>query len=343
MAIPNLFTRRRSRIPYGMFKEGDHHMAARHAKVLERIYHKGHAQAWDGQEVLGSLIETHGPPKLDPKSKEAIGRIFAVILWGELAAWRISAELAEAIEPLEPKLAATSQAFDEARHFYVMYDYLTALDALPDRLHWGAERLLEAVMSADNLAKKLLGMQLMVEPIALTLFHLVKGLKLEPVLTALLPYYERDESRHVALGVRYLPVLLKTMPAHKRAALWVWQMRLMTYEMWTAVGLIRDLETLGLDPRDMLRVGKGKQMKAMEMCFESLGVDATVPQLVMSRYADVLGELSIPASISIGERLKRAFKMLVEGDTIDDVHLAPDVADEDVPLAGGLGRLQPRG
>jgi hypothetical protein len=343
MVLPKIFARRRPRIPYEMFDQGSHHMAARHAKVLERIYHKGHAQAWDGQEVLSALIEEHGVPYLDAEKKEAIGRIFAVILWGELAAWRISAELAEAIEPLEPKMAATSQAFDEARHFYVMYDYLTALDALPDRLHWGAEKLLLGVMNADNLAQKLLGMQLMVEPIALTLFHLVKGLKIEPVLTALLPYYERDESRHVALGIRYLPVLLKTMPRHQRVALWAWQMRLMTYEMWTAVGIAKDLEVLGLDPRDLLRVGKGKQLKAMEMCFESMGIDGSVPQWVMSRYADVLGELSIPDSISLRERLKRACTVLVQGDPTADVDLAPDVTDADVPLAGGMGRLTPRG
>ena len=47
-----------------------------------------------------------------------------MLMWGELAAWRISAQLADRLEPLEMKMAATSQAHDEARHFYVMHDYL---------------------------------------------------------------------------------------------------------------------------------------------------------------------------------------------------------------------------
>ena len=203
--------RKRRTVPYGMFDFGKHGLEAQNAKVLERIYHKGQAQAWDGRAVLSSLISQHGVPDVDPEKKHALGRVFAVIMWGELAAWRISAELADEIEPLEAKMAATSQAFDEARHFYVMHDYLVALGALPDRLDRGAQALLDGVMNADSLPKKLLGMQLMVEPVALTLFHIVKRLEIEPVLTHLLPYYERDEARHVALGVQYLPALLSKM------------------------------------------------------------------------------------------------------------------------------------
>ena len=127
------FSRRTKRgVPYRMFDSAHHGLAAKNARVLERIYHKSQSQSWDGKEVLESLIAEHGTPYLDDEKKRALGRVFSLILWGELAAWRISAELADEIEPLEAKMAATAQAFDEARHFYVMHDYLTALDAVPD-------------------------------------------------------------------------------------------------------------------------------------------------------------------------------------------------------------------
>ena len=66
-------------------------------------------------------------------------------------------------------------------------------------------------ISFKNLVKKLVGMQLMVEPMAITLFQLVREYQLEPVLCDLLELYERDEARHVALGVLHLPKLLEGM------------------------------------------------------------------------------------------------------------------------------------
>ena len=322
-------------IPYTMFDREFYGLEAKNARVLERIYHKGHAQAWDGQKVLASLIETHGSPTLSEDKKKALGRVFSIIMWGELAAWRISAELADELEPLEAKLAATSQAHDEARHFYVFHDYLEHLDAWPDRIDMGARKLLEAVMNADHLAKKLLGMQLMVEPIALTLFHVVKKLDVEPVLTHLLPYYERDESRHVALGLQYLPAMLSRMSVAERVALWAFQFKLMTYELWSNVGLSRDLMTLGVDPRMLIEVGKGKQMKALSLTMQSLGVEVTAHQVLFSRYADVMAELTLPAmgqDGSVLKRLERAWGAVLHGSFDAESELVPEVSDEQVPL-----------
>src|ERR1041384_3898658 len=115
-----LLWRSRSKIPYDMFsltRSADE--AKRYAKC-ERIYHKGQELAWDGKEILPMLIEKHAGIHVDERQKEPLKRLFAIILWGELAAWKISAQLADRLEPLEAKMAATSQAFDEARHFYTM-------------------------------------------------------------------------------------------------------------------------------------------------------------------------------------------------------------------------------
>lgn len=322
-------------IPYQMFDRAHYGLEAKNARVLERIYHKGQAQSWDGQKVLASLIEAHGTPTMEPEQKAALGRVFSILMWGELAAWRISAELADELEPLEAKMAATSQTFDEARHFYVLHDYLEALDALPDKIDRGARGLLEAVMNADSLPKKLLGMQLMIEPIALTLFHVVKKLNLEPVLTHLLPYYERDESRHVALGLQYLPAMLSRMSTAERVGLWAFQFKLMTYELWSNVGLSRDLLTLGVDPRQLIEVGKGKQMRALSLTLKSIGVEATAHQVLFSRYVDCMAELTLPrmdGDDSLWRRINRAVDAALHGHFESESELVPDVSDEQVPL-----------
>ena len=94
---------------------------------LERLYHMGQTSAWDGREVLQSLLKKHGGIHIAEDKKAAIARIFSIILWGELAAWTISADLAEMLDDVEAKMAASGQVFDEARHFYTMRDYLLEL------------------------------------------------------------------------------------------------------------------------------------------------------------------------------------------------------------------------
>ncbi len=322
-------------IPYKMFDREHYGLEAKNAHILERVYYKGQANVWDGKEVLGSLLERFGKPQVPEETKRALKRVFAIILWGELAAWRISAELADEIEPLEAKMAATSQAFDEARHFYVMHDYLQALDATPDRLDWGPRRLLEEVMNADHLAKKLLGMQLMVEPIALTLFHVVKKLDIEPVLTHLLPYYERDESRHVALGVQYLPAMLSRMSALERAELWAFQAKLLTYEVVSNYWVANDLYHLGINPRELLDIGKAKQFRAMELVVPKWGQVSNLPSFVVGRYVECMGELSLPAGgkpLPLRERVGNAWRALRHGGEPVTLDLIPEIPDDAVPL-----------
>ena len=308
-------------LPYDMFDHQRFGLEARNAKTLERIYHKGQERIWDGREVLAGLIAKHGPPRLDDKRKQALGRLFAMIMWGELAAWKVSAALADELEPFEAKLAATSQTFDEARHFYVMHDYLTALGAMPERLDRGAETLLSAITDADHLSKKLIGMQLMIEPVALTIFQLVRRMDVEPVLTGLMPYYERDEARHVALGVKYLPAMIRQMSLRERVELWGFQMRAVTFELWGSIGLMRDLKTLGIDPRIAADTGRAKLM------LEEMGVSSTLPVQLLDRYGQVLLEALIPVDDDrLRRRLRRMAHAAWRGTALIETDIEPDVA-----------------
>ncbi len=246
--------------------------ARRYAKC-ERIYHKGQELAWDGKEILAMLIEKHGGIHVDPARREPLKRIFAIILWGELAAWKISAQLADRLEPLEAKMAATSQAHDEARHFYTMYDYLSELDYLPERLDPAPEALLRLVLDTDDLASKLLGMQLMIETIALAIFQEVREKRFEPVLAELMAYYERDEARHVGLGMQYLPELMKKMTVARIWRLFLFQAELVGFALWENKVLEREFRSLGIEPRGIIERTKAKQALALRTALSALGVD----------------------------------------------------------------------
>ena len=69
-------------------------------KVLEGIYHRGQEKIWDGRQVLQELLDKHnGICELAPAQEQALQNIFAVILHGENAAWKISLQLAEQVAP----------------------------------------------------------------------------------------------------------------------------------------------------------------------------------------------------------------------------------------------------
>ena len=252
-------------LPYDMFDADRSGAEARRARRMESIYHLGQAKIWDGREVLAALIAKHGPPKLAPKERKALARVFAIIMWGELAAWKISAQLADAIVPLEGKLAAASQVHDEARHFYVMHDYLEALGEKPPKMEYWARRVVEMTLGTDDLVKKLLGMQLTIETIALVIFQRVRELDVEPVLSELLVYYEKDEARHVGLGVQMLPPLMAKMKPREALGVAAFQVDLLMSTLISLKRIEPELLSIGVDPRSILGIGFRKQMEVGEL------------------------------------------------------------------------------
>lgn len=237
--------------PYEMMESGLVERAQSRLDKLERLYHVGQNNIWDGREVLDALIAKHGPPKLPADKKESALKVLSILLWGELAAWAISADLAERIDDVEAKMAATSQAHDEARHFYVLRDYLRALGEPVPRLGGIGRRLLLSILETPSLVHKLIGMQLMTESNALAIFRGLVESNIEPVLAELLPYYEKDEARHVGLGVMYLPRLLSRLSPVETAGVIAFQLRSIAMLMSAGINMHDHFRALGIDPRKM--------------------------------------------------------------------------------------------
>jgi hypothetical protein len=269
MLIPGLG---RSQIRFDMFDLARSAEEARRAQKLGNLYHRGQELVWDGREVLQALLKQHGGIKIDPALREPLGVVFGVIMWGELAAWKISLQLADRLPELEPKMAATSQAHDEARHFYVMYDYLSELGYVPKTMDRASRAVLDLVLDTDELSYKLLGMQLMVESLALTIFQAVREARLEPVLADLLRYYEKDEARHVGLGVQYLPGMVKRMSQLQAFGLFLFQLKVIAATIAGLKSLEPSLRALGIDPRRILTLGRAKQTLAFNEMGRQMGL-----------------------------------------------------------------------
>ena len=259
-------------IPYDICDRSLLEQEAKSARLLEGIYHRGQKKIWDGNQILDDLIGKHGTIEIDEDDAVALKNIFSIILWGELVAWKVSLQLGAEIDDFSAKLAATSQAHDEARHFYVMKDYLDLLGHTPAPLTPSVSKVLNEVLQTKNLAKKLLGMQLMIEPIALTIFRFTRQLNVEPILTDLLSYYEIDEARHVALGIQYLPRLMKKMNKLQLASLIMWQAKIINAEMIGLREIEGDIISLGLDPLEVFEYAEKKQMECLELALSELGI-----------------------------------------------------------------------
>ncbi|HEX3343068.1 MAG TPA: ferritin-like domain-containing protein [Polyangiaceae bacterium] len=236
--------------PYELLHDWEHR-AADKTHRLERLYHQTQARSWDPRAVLDELEAKHGGIHVPEDKREAMGHVFTVILWGELAAWNIAADLARALPDVDAKMAATGQVFDEARHFTVMRDYFQrAKITLPPMNPFG-RRVLVKILETESVLEKLYGMQLLVENLALAIFKQVAASGIEPVLTELLAYVERDESRHVALGVMYLPKLLAKASPVERARNWAFNMELFFLTIGGGQLLDRHFHALGVDHRQL--------------------------------------------------------------------------------------------
>lgn len=250
------------RIAYDMFDGGHGEREAEIARKMATIYHKGQELAWDGQAVLAACAEANGGVRLEPEKRAALVRIVNTVFWGELIAWKVSAALSVDIEPMEAKMAATAQTHDEARHFYVLRDWMALAGQRPAPMGPACARFFGEVSAASDLARKLIGMQLMVEPMALTMFHMLRARRVEPVLADLLGYFEKDEARHVALGVGWLPTLVAGMTPRERAGLALWQVRTVFLQLDALAELAPDLGALGIAARDVFRLGQRRQLEA---------------------------------------------------------------------------------
>jgi hypothetical protein len=257
----------RSFPPLEMLTEREAETAGAKTKRLERLYNLTREHAWDGKAVLGGLIEKHGQPGKDMAEdvRAPLSRLLTVLLWGELAAWNISADLALEITDVDAKMAATGQVFDEARHFTVLRDYVRLLGPTPEI---GAlpRTLLRKVLGAPTLATKLVGMQLLFETNAVVIFRRIAESQVCPILSELLPYFERDESRHVGLGVMYVPKLVARMSRAEARRTARFHLECVLLLMASGFTFREDFEKLGLDPRLMAtRVTKMQEDVIREM------------------------------------------------------------------------------
>ncbi len=184
--------------------------------------------------------------------------ILSQLLHGEQGALMVAGELVAAVPDVEAKLYAASQAMDEARHVEVFGRYLRKLDKIYP-VQKAVKSILTDIMTTPYWQAKTVGMQVILEGLALGTFINVRASTACELLRQLLGYVTRDEARHVAFGNVYLTTSIARMSPEERAEVEDFALRVMK----KAVAMRRGMDgfdgfdavlrEVGIEPQDFVR------------------------------------------------------------------------------------------
>ena len=133
------------------------------------------------------------------------------IVHGEQGALLVASQLVSCAPTYNAKLYAASQTFDEARHVEVFNKYLQERIGFNYPVMPGLKLLLDKILSDPRWDLKFIGMQIIIEGLALAAFERQRAAAMDPLLKDLFYLVIRDEARHVTFGVNYLEEFVQTL------------------------------------------------------------------------------------------------------------------------------------
>ncbi len=161
----------------------------------------GDALRWANTDLSGTVLE-----KWDERDWLRLGMenqnwMLSQFMHGEQGALLCTAKIVETVPWIDAKYYAATQVVDEARHVEVFSRYLDEKLSGHYPLNGHLGMLLDDIIGDHRWDMTYLGMQIMVEGLALAAFGFIQSLTTEPLLKQLLRYVMADEARHVAFGV----------------------------------------------------------------------------------------------------------------------------------------------
>jgi hypothetical protein len=208
-------------------------------RELESLYETAKKNQWNGSTAIdwSRPIGTDGPVLniamafggtgfferlTEEQKKEAEIRVsswrLSQFLHGEQGALLVASQLVNPVPELDGKLYASTQVVDEGRHVEVFERYTKKLHKIYpiDPLLKG---LVDEILAAPAWELKLLGMQMLIEGLAIAAFNIMHKQTGDATLRDLLDYVLQDEGRHVNFGYFALRRAVPAMEAGKREML----------------------------------------------------------------------------------------------------------------------------
>jgi hypothetical protein len=147
------------------------------------------------------LWQKLSPSEIETLRQHSTSWTLSQFLHGEQGALLASSQVVDTVPWIDAKLYGATQVMDEARHVEVYERYLREKVELTYPVNPELRSLLDAILRDARWDLKYLGMQILVEGLALAAFQFVHTFTAEPLLKELTHHVMRDEARHVAFGV----------------------------------------------------------------------------------------------------------------------------------------------
>ncbi len=137
-------------------------------------------------------------------------------LHGEQGALLVASQLASCAPTLNAKLYAASQTFDEARHVESFNRFIRDRCKMMYPVNRHLKGILDRILTDSRWDMKFIGMQVVIEGLALSAFNTMRPFCSDMVLKDLLYLVIRDEARHVTFGINYLEEFVQTLSQEEK-------------------------------------------------------------------------------------------------------------------------------
>ena len=244
------------------------------SEELLRLYSKGKQQQWDAEkridwsqevdpddpmQIAEEMMPLHGTPlyaKLSARQRSDLRYHSQVhnlsqFLHGEQGALVCAARIVQDVPTLESKFYAATQVMDEARHVEAYRRLLKEKFRFVYPIAPPLQQLLERALTDKRWDFTYLGMQVLIEGLALAAFQRIRDYAKNALCQAVNAYVMQDEARHVAFGRialrEYYPQLTAAERREREEFViegsYFLRDRLNSEEMWASIGI---------DPKDAM-------------------------------------------------------------------------------------------
>lgn len=317
----------------------------------EKLYRRWEENPWSATKIDFTVDKEHWRTKLDDQQRDAALWNYALFLVGEEAVARTLTPVLDAAPEYPQQIFLTTQIVDEARH-HVFFDRFmrevagqgndtrSTLEAMEPHLTWGFKQIFgELERLTDALRKKPKDKPLLAQSVAL--YHvIVEGVLAIPGQHFIQRYVEkfdilpgfsegitnvsRDESRHVAFGIKFLGELIRSSDECRQAAIELWD-RVTPWTVGVFVPPNRDrsyAESFGFTLEEIFSFG----LRSYETKLKRVGIDPS--EIRMLKVQDL--------SQTYDERARRAW-ILIDDGVVGDDNREPSLSEEAYEiLFGGM-------
>jgi hypothetical protein len=206
---------------------------------LLSLYEQGKRKQWDAQTLIDwsmdldiedqgvfpdMYVPIYGSPsweKMSRAEKDNVRLHYSAwlnsqFLHGEQGALLCAAKIVQTVPDIDSKFYAATQVMDEARHVEAYNKFLLEKLQLAYPINPNLAELLDQTIADSRWDITYLGMQVMIEGVALAAFSLIRDFTEHPLPRSLNAYVMKDEARHVAFGLLALQDAYKDITEPER-------------------------------------------------------------------------------------------------------------------------------